>query len=62
MPMLNRFVARLKPRPRRALPDTVDFIADKNRIMVVDQDAFRRDPVNLIRIFHLAQRHNLAFQ
>ena len=22
---------------------------------------FRRDPVNLIRIFHLAQKHNLAF-
>ena len=24
-------------------------------------DVFKRDPVNLIRIFHLAQKHNLAF-
>ena len=59
--MLNRFVQRLKPRARRALPDTDDFVADKNRITAVDQDVFKRDPVNLIRIFHLAQRHKLAF-
>jgi hypothetical protein len=24
-------------------------------------DVFRRDPVNLIRIFHLADRHGLSF-
>jgi [protein-PII] uridylyltransferase len=59
--MLNRFVARLRPRTRRKLPETTDFVSDKNRITVADADAFRRDPVNLIRIFHLAQRHNLAF-
>ncbi len=59
--MLNRFVAALRPRTRRALPDTADFIADKNRITLADAEAFQRDPVNLIRIFHLAQRHNLAF-
>jgi [protein-PII] uridylyltransferase len=61
VPMLNRFVARLRPRTRRALPETTDFIADKNRITIADGDVFKRDPVNLIRIFHLAQRHNLAF-
>ena len=60
-PMLNRFVARLRPRTRRALPETQDFIADKNRITLADPEAFERDPVNLIRIFHLAQRHSLAF-
>ena len=26
-----------------------------------DPDVFKRDPVNLIRLFHLAQKHNLAF-
>src|SRR5712692_216351 len=46
---------------RRALRETEDFIVDKNRINVVDAKAFERDPVNLIRMFHLAQRRNLAF-
>src|SRR5208282_5858787 len=34
---------------------------DNNRINIADADAFRRDPVNLIRIFYLADRHELAF-
>jgi [protein-PII] uridylyltransferase len=60
-PMLNRFVARLRPRRRVALLDSDDFVIDKNRINIADPEVFRRDPVNLIRIFHLAQRHSLAF-
>jgi [protein-PII] uridylyltransferase len=54
-------MARFRPPALRALPETEDFIVDNNRINIADADAFRRDPVNLIRIFHLAQRHNLAF-
>ena len=61
VPMLNRFVARLRPRPRRVLRETDDFIVDNNRINISDPDVFQRDPRNLIRIFHLAQRHSLAF-
>ena len=34
---------------------------DNNRINVADADVFQRDPVNLIRLFRLAQKHNLAF-
>ena len=34
---------------------------DKNRILLAHPNGFKRDPVNLIRIFHLAQKHNLAF-
>src|SRR6267143_6586511 len=49
MPMLNRLVARLRPRPRRALRESDDFIVDHNRINVADAEAFARDPVNLIR-------------
>ena len=48
-------------RPRRTLPETDDFIVDNNRINLADADVFKRDPVNLIRIFRLAQKHNLAF-
>jgi [protein-PII] uridylyltransferase len=63
VPMLNRFVARLRRRPRgrRPLPETEDFIVDNNRITIADAEAFRRDPVNLIRVFHLAQKHKLPF-
>jgi [protein-PII] uridylyltransferase len=61
IPVLNRFVARLRPRGRKSLRESEDFSVDNNRINVVDDDAFRRDPVNLIRIFRLAQKHSLAF-
>src|SRR5262249_12352056 len=59
VPMLNRMMAKLRPHGRRALRETSDFVVDNNRINVADADVFRRDPVNLIRMFHLAQRHGL---
>ena len=61
VPMLDRVMARFRPRGRRALAETDDFLVDNNRINAAEPEVFRRDPVNLIRIFHLAQRHNLAF-
>jgi [protein-PII] uridylyltransferase len=61
VPVLSRMIARLRPVRRRALAESSDFIIDKNRITVTATNVFRRDPVNLIRIFHLAQKHNLAF-
>ncbi|MBI4275078.1 MAG: [protein-PII] uridylyltransferase [Rhizobiales bacterium] len=61
VPMLGRMMAKLRPRGRRALAETDDFVVDNNRINIADTRVFSRDPVNLIRIFHLAQKHNLAF-
>jgi [protein-PII] uridylyltransferase len=61
MPVLDRVMARFKPRPKRVVLDSDDFTVDKNRINIADADVFHRDPVNLIRIFRLAQKHNLAF-
>jgi [protein-PII] uridylyltransferase len=61
-PVLNRVMARFKPgRGRKGLRETDDFIVDNNRINLADKSAFERDPVNLIRIFHLAQKHGLSF-
>jgi [protein-PII] uridylyltransferase len=55
-------MARLNPRGRhRLVLDNDDFVVDNNRIKIADADVFKRDPVNLIRMFHIAQRHNLAF-
>ncbi|HEV7982140.1 MAG TPA: [protein-PII] uridylyltransferase [Xanthobacteraceae bacterium] len=61
VPMLNRMVAKLRPQGRRVLRESDDFVVDNSRINIADPDAFARDPVNLIRIFRLAQRHGLAF-
>jgi [protein-PII] uridylyltransferase len=61
VPVLSRMMAKLRPVRRRALAESDDFIVDKNRITVANGSVFRRDPVNLIRIFQLAQKHNLAF-
>ncbi|QQO19171.1 [protein-PII] uridylyltransferase [Bradyrhizobium diazoefficiens] len=61
-PVLSRMMARLRPTPvKRRVPDSDDFIVDNNRINVAAPDVFKHDPVNLIRIFRLAQKNNLAF-
>ena len=61
VPVLSRMMAKLRPPRRRALAGTEDFIVDNNRITVTGANVFKRDPVNLIRIFRLAQKNNLAF-
>jgi len=58
---LSRVMAKFRPRRHRHLSETEDFVVDNNRINVADPRVFARDPVNLIRIFHLAQKHDLAF-
>jgi [protein-PII] uridylyltransferase len=62
VPVLSRMMARFRPSAnRRRVPESDDFIADHNRINLAAPDVFKRDPVNLIRIFRLAQKNNLAF-
>ncbi|QQN64197.1 [protein-PII] uridylyltransferase [Bradyrhizobium diazoefficiens] len=61
-PVLSRMMARLRPTPaKRRVPESDDFIVDHNRINVAAPDVFKHDPVNLIRIFRLAQKNDLAF-
>jgi [protein-PII] uridylyltransferase len=61
LPVLSRMMARFRPRTRHTLTETDDFVIDHNRINVDDESVFKRDPVNMIRIFQLAQKYNLAF-
>ncbi|TMJ32464.1 MAG: [protein-PII] uridylyltransferase [Alphaproteobacteria bacterium] len=58
--LVSRMMARFRPRTRPTLSESDDFVVDYNRINVVDENVFKHDPVNLIRIFHLAQKYNLA--
>src|SRR6202049_3486330 len=60
-PVLSRIIARLRPaRSPQRLTETDDFVIDNNRINIAGPKVFSRDPVNLIRLFYLAQKHNLA--
>jgi [protein-PII] uridylyltransferase len=60
-PVLSRIIARLRPaRSPQRLTETDDFVIDNNRINIAGPKVFARDPVNLIRLFYLAQKHNLA--
>ena len=58
-PALNRLLGLGKGR-RRPLPGSADFAVENGRITVTADDAFIRDPVNLLRIFQLADRAELG--
>ncbi len=57
-PAFGRLVGRLRRRTR-AITDAQDFKVDNDRVNVIRDDAFERDPVNLIRLFWIADRSNL---
>ncbi|MFO1101736.1 MAG: [protein-PII] uridylyltransferase [Methylocystis sp.] len=46
-------------RRRRTRAPQGDFIVDHDRISIVDADVFKRDPVNIIRLFWMADHHGL---
>ncbi|MCA0425610.1 MAG: [protein-PII] uridylyltransferase, partial [Proteobacteria bacterium] len=48
-------------RRRKKLPGTSDFLVDNNRITIADDQVFERDPVNMMRLFWLADRHGLEY-
>jgi len=61
VPVLSRMLTPWRSARRvKKLGDSDDFIVDNNRVNLARADVFRRDPVNLIRMFHLAQKHNLV--
>ena len=58
-PVLDRFFRRLRRRSS-VIADAKDFKIEFDRISVVRGDVFERDPTNLIRLFWVADRSNLA--
>ena len=60
VPRLNRLIRGMRTRRRKAR-SLGDFVIEHGRINVAADDAFERDPVNLIRIFHEAGANDCAF-
>ena len=56
-PVLDRVLGRLR---RKLRLESEDFRVENDRITVSDDEAFARDPANLVRLFWLSDRHNLA--
>jgi [protein-PII] uridylyltransferase len=54
---LDRFVQRFRRR-RKALP-SADFAIETDRVTVARSDVFEKDPVNLIRLFWIADQYIL---
>ena len=59
-PGINRFFAAI-PFRRRKIRDAAGFVIDHGRLSVVSEEVFAQDPVNMLRIFELADRENLSF-
>lgn len=55
--LFERIIGRF--RRRRTISGTRAFLNDNGRITVADDDVFRNDPVNLIRVFWFADAHQL---
>ncbi|SBW15157.1 PII uridylyl-transferase [Brucella sp. 10RB9215] len=60
VPGFNRIFLTFSRRKRK-LSDDGAFISENHRINIARPDIFRQDPVNMIRLFHLADRHGLEF-
>ncbi|HEX2148343.1 MAG TPA: [protein-PII] uridylyltransferase, partial [Pseudorhizobium sp.] len=59
-PGLKRVISRFTKRVHK-IPGTVEFVQDRGRITLTDPDVFKRDPVNIIRFFHVADINGLEF-
>ncbi len=59
-PVLTAMLGRFANRPRK-IPGTIEFIEDRGRIALADKDVFKRDPISIMRFFHVADINGLEF-
>ncbi|MCD2183630.1 [protein-PII] uridylyltransferase [Rhizobium sp. GN54] len=59
-PGITAVISRFTRRNRK-IPGSLDFVEDRGRITIASPDVFKRDPVNLIRLFHIADLNGLEF-
>ncbi len=58
-PVLYRILDRLKLGKAETRFENEDFVIECGRMNVASQDCFKRDPVNIIRLFYLAELNNV---
>jgi [protein-PII] uridylyltransferase len=56
--VLDRFSDHARPHERQ-VPGT-DFLIENGRVTIKNDDVFKRDPVNLVRLFWVADRNDVA--
>ncbi len=59
-PGLTRIFRSFGNRKRR-IKGTSDFVNHNNRITIASQGVFERDPVNILRLFQIADKHGLKY-
>ncbi|MBB4143464.1 [protein-PII] uridylyltransferase [Rhizobium rhizoryzae] len=59
-PGITGVIGRFRRRVRR-LPGSSEFVEDRGRIALADPEVFKRDPVSIIRLFHVADLHGLEY-
>jgi [protein-PII] uridylyltransferase len=57
---LSRLIGSLTKRRRVRALGHPDFTLKSQRLAVVDDEAFKRDPVNLLRLYEIASRDDIA--
>jgi [protein-PII] uridylyltransferase len=57
-PSLGRIIGRIISKPTSALSDTPDFRLESGRVVPKSPTVFESDPVNIIRLFAAAGRHD----
>jgi [protein-PII] uridylyltransferase len=58
IPGLTGAFTRFTKRARK-IPGTLDFVQERGRIGLADPEVLKRDPVNIIRLFHMADVQGL---
>ncbi|NLS02078.1 [protein-PII] uridylyltransferase [Rhizobium sp. P32RR-XVIII] len=59
-PGLSGVISRFARRTRK-IPGCMEFVEDRGRIALSSPDVFKHDPLNIIRLFHVADIHGLEF-
>ncbi|MFS8143838.1 [protein-PII] uridylyltransferase [Rhizobium sp. BR 249] len=60
IPGLTGVISRFTHRNRK-IAGSVEFVEDRGRIALADADVFKRDPVSILRLFHVADINGLEF-
>ncbi|RUM27463.1 [protein-PII] uridylyltransferase [Rhizobium vallis] len=60
IPGLTGVISRFTHRNRK-IAGSVEFVEDRGRIALADAEVFKRDPVSIIRLFHVADINGLEF-